>query len=101
MEARLSSENRHDVKPHGELASGTAQEGTRSGDQAPLLRRMDRCLRSAEARPRTGFHLDEDERRPVASDDVDLPPDRSPVAGHDLVSAVAKEPARALLRRLS
>ena len=101
MEARLPSEDRHDVKPHGKLTLGPAQEVARSGDQTALLRLMDRRLRSAELRPRTGFHLDEDERRPVTSDDVDLPPDRSPVAGHDLVSAVAKEPARALLRRLS
>jgi len=50
MEARLPSEERHDVKPRGKLALEPAQESARSGDQAALLRRIDRRFRSAEPR---------------------------------------------------
>ena len=98
MEPGYPIEDRNDIESCRERGRGLAQKGARRNDQSPLLRRVDRRLRAAESRSRTSLDLDEDERRSIACDDIELPPRRPPVPRDDFVPLLAKESTGPLLR---
>jgi len=85
MKPGLPLQECDNIEPDGEPAVCLDQEIPCGSNHAALLRRMDGRLRPAKPRTRPGLHLDEDERRAVAGDDVDLPSDRPPVARDDFI----------------
>ena len=95
--AALGPDDRDDVKPRRRLRYAVAAEVELRGLGDLVLLAVVDLLFGGRVVVRARLHFDEDNRLPVAGDDVDLTQVAAEVADDDLVAEVAQVAGRAVL----